>query len=98
MLRTDQELVRLTEAIGWAGLAESFGALYPEKTGRPGVMIRTMAGLVMLQHTFGLSDELVVAEWPGNPGCGKKVRIDSLTTANRFVHCGSSHPPPREIP
>ena len=67
MLRMEHELVRLSEAIDWASLAESFGPLYSEKTGRPGIPIRTMAGLVMLQHTFGLSDEQVVAEWPERP-------------------------------
>ncbi len=67
MLRMEHELVRLAEAIDWDGLAESFGPLYSEKTGRPGIPIRTMAGLVMLQHTFGLSDEQVVAEWPERP-------------------------------
>ena len=67
MLRMEHELVRLADAIDWASLAESFGALYSEKTGRPGIPIRTMAGLVMLQHTFGLSDEQVVEEWPERP-------------------------------
>jgi transposase, IS5 family len=67
MLRMEHELVRLAEAIDWGSLAESFGPLYSEKTGRPGIPIRTMAGLVMLQHTFGLSDEQVVAEWPERP-------------------------------
>jgi len=57
MLKMDHELVRLADAIDWASLAESFGPLYSEKTGRPGIPIRTMAGLVMLQHTFGLSDD-----------------------------------------
>jgi transposase, IS5 family len=67
MLKMDHELVRLADAIDWASLAESFGPLYSEKTGRPGIPIRTMAGLVMLQHTFGLSDEQVVEEWPERP-------------------------------
>jgi IS5 family transposase len=48
-------------------LAESFGALYLEKTGRVGIPIRTMAGLVLLQHTFGLSDEQVVKKWQERP-------------------------------
>ena len=67
MLNMEHELVRLAEAINWASLVESFGPLYSEKTGRPGIPIRTMAGLVMLQHTFGLSDEQVVGEWPERP-------------------------------
>ena len=66
MLYLDHELVRLAAALDWATLAESFGSLYAEK-GRPGVPIRMMAGLVMLQHTFDLSDEAVVEKWPENP-------------------------------
>jgi len=62
MLNMEDELVRLAEAINWATLVESFGSLYSEKTGHPGVAIRTMAGLVMLEHTFGLSDESVTGE------------------------------------
>ncbi|MDP1832263.1 MAG: hypothetical protein Q8K67_09405 [Geothrix sp.] len=48
MLNMEHELVRLAEAINWGSLVESFGSLYSEKTGRPGIPIRTMAGLVML--------------------------------------------------
>ena len=77
MLNMEHELVRLAEAINWASLVESFGPLYSEKTGRPGIPIRTMAGLVMLQHTFGLSDEQVVGEWPERPYwqffCGEEL-------------------------
>jgi IS5 family transposase len=50
--------------------------LYSEKTGRPGIPIRTMAGLVLLQHTFELSDEKVEREWPEWPAwqffCGEE--------------------------
>ena len=35
MLRMEHELVRLAEVIGWTSLAESLGALYSEKAGRP---------------------------------------------------------------
>lgn len=66
MLNMEHELVKLAAAIDWAALVEAFGAFYSEKKGRPGVPIRTMAGLVMLQHTFGLSDDAVVEKWPEN--------------------------------
>ena len=69
MLKMDHELVRLEVANDWASQAESFGTLFSEKTGRPWIPIRTMAGQVMLQHTFNLSDERVVAEWPEWPYC-----------------------------
>jgi IS5 family transposase len=63
MLNMNHPLVRLAQIIDWDALSEEFGALYAEK-GRRGIPIRTLAGLVMLQHTFGLSDEQVVEDWP----------------------------------
>jgi len=66
MLDPDHELVKLAQVIDWDKLAAEFGPLYAE-TGRPGIPIRTMAGLVLLQHTFKFSDEEVVARWIENP-------------------------------
>ena len=66
MLDPDHELVKLAQVIEWEALAAEFGPLYAE-TGRPGIPIRTMAGLVLLQHTFKFSDEEVVARWVENP-------------------------------
>lgn len=62
-----QELVKLAEAIPWGQLAEDFGGLYCADNGRPAVSIRLMAGLHLLKHTFGLSDEAVVEGWVQNP-------------------------------
>jgi len=66
MLDPNHELVKLAQLVKWDELADQFGALYAE-VGRPGVPIRLMAGLVLLQHTFKLSDEEVVARWAENP-------------------------------
>lgn len=63
----DHELVRLASAIDWVGLETAFGRLYVSDIGRPGIPVRLMAGLVLLQHTFGFSDEEVVKRWPENP-------------------------------
>ena len=77
LLNMEHELVKLAGVINWGSLVEAFGALYSEKVGRPGVPIRTMAGLVMLQHTYALSDEQVVNEWPERPYwqffCGEEI-------------------------
>ena len=70
MLRTDHELVRLTEAIGWVGGVVR-GAVSGDD-GAPRDSDPHEAVLVMFQHTFGLSDEQVVAEWPGIPDAGRK--------------------------
>lgn len=63
----DHELARLASAIDWTSLETAFGRLYVPDVGRPGIRVRLMAGLVLLQHTFAMSDEEVVKRWPENP-------------------------------
>jgi transposase, IS5 family len=60
-------LVRLAGLIDWGVFEDRFGQLYHPQVGRPGIPIRLMVGLSYLQHTFGLSDEAVVARWVENP-------------------------------
>lgn len=67
VLDPEQELFKLTRIIDWGRLEAEFGSLYCPNNGRPGVPIRLMAGLHFLKHTFGLSDEQVVAHWVLNP-------------------------------
>lgn len=67
VLDPDQELFKLTRIIDWTRLEAEFGGLYCPDNGRPGISIRLMAGLHFLKHTFGLSDEQVVAQWVLNP-------------------------------
>jgi transposase, IS5 family len=60
-------LARLAGLLDWSVFEQRFGALYHPHIGRPGIPIRLMVGLCYLQHTFGLSDEEVVARWVENP-------------------------------
>ena len=60
------ELLRLAALIDWAALDAAFGPLYAE-AGRPGLPTRLMAGLHLLKHAKGLSDEQVRAQWVENP-------------------------------
>src|SRR5215210_4456309 len=60
------ELLRLAALIDWAALDAVFGPLYAE-AGRPGLPTRLMAGLHLLQHAKGLSDEQVCAQRVENP-------------------------------
>ena len=60
-------LVRLAGLLDWRVFEARFGELYHPHVGRPGIPIRLMVGLGYLQHTFGLSDEEVVARWVENP-------------------------------
>ncbi|MDB5392828.1 MAG: transposase, partial [Rhodospirillales bacterium] len=61
------ELVRLAKLIDWKRFDDAFGSLYVEQKGRPGLPTRLMAGLHLLQHAKGLSDDAVCAAWLENP-------------------------------
>lgn len=67
MLDDRHELVRLARLIDWDRFDVAFGGLYVDKTGRPGLPTRLMAGLHLLQHAKGLSDDAVCAQWLENP-------------------------------
>jgi len=67
LLNPEHEISQLARAIDWDSLVVAFGPLYADQRGRPGVPIRLMAGIVLLQHTFGVSDEKVVETWVQNP-------------------------------
>ena len=67
IINMKHELVRLAQAIDWPVLEERFGAVYSDGPGMPPLPTRLMAGLAILKHTFGLSDEELCARWVENP-------------------------------
>ena len=67
MIDGRHELVRLARLIDWTRFDEAFGALYDENRGRPALPTRLMAGLHLLKHIKGLSDEQICAQWVENP-------------------------------
>ncbi len=50
-------LVRLAGLIDWDRFATTFGSLYRDGVGRPGLPTRLMVGLHLLKHMDGLSDD-----------------------------------------
>lgn len=60
-------LVQMARLIDWDRLTEDFGETYHPTTGRPGVPMRLMIGLHLVQHMDGLSDEAVCARWLESP-------------------------------
>ena len=44
-----------------------WGRFYHEKKGRPGLSTRLMAGLHLIEHMEGISDEEICARWTENP-------------------------------
>jgi len=66
-LNPDNELLKLAKAIPWQQLEDEFNPLFSEGPSRPPLPVRLAAGLMILQHMFGCSDEKVVAAWVENP-------------------------------
>ncbi|WP_291270429.1 transposase [Geothrix sp.] len=62
-LDPNHELVRLAAVIPWEDLTAEFGRMNVLDLGRPGIPVRLMAGLHLLKHTYGLSDEQVAKGW-----------------------------------
>jgi transposase, IS5 family len=67
MIDGRHELVRLAALIDWAWFEEHWAGLFPSPEGRPALHPRLVAGLMCLQHAYGLSDEAVLARWVENP-------------------------------
>lgn len=66
-LNPDHELLKLAKVIPWHQLEEEFKPLFTEGPSRPPLSVRLAAGLMILQHMFGVSDERVVQVWVENP-------------------------------
>lgn len=60
-------LVRLADLIDWERLDGVMSESFKSARGRPATSTRLIAGLLYLQHAFGLSDEDVVWQWLENP-------------------------------
>ena len=66
MIDMEHPLVKLAGLIDWARFDEAYGRFYTQK-GRPALPTRLMAGLHLLKHMDGLSDEAVCKRWVENP-------------------------------
>ncbi|MHB0722165.1 IS5 family transposase [Roseomonas mucosa] len=67
MIDGRHELVRLAVLIDWSWFEREWAGFFPAVEGRPATHPRLVAGLMYLQHTYGLSDEAVLARWVENP-------------------------------
>jgi IS5 family transposase len=67
MIDTRHELVRLAALIDWPWFEEHWAGFFPCPEGRPALPPRLVAGLMYLQHAYGLSDDAVLARWVENP-------------------------------
>jgi len=63
----DHALIRLAGKIDWGFLERGFGAVYEDKTGRPPLPTRLMAGVAILKSMYDLSDEALCERWLDSP-------------------------------
>ncbi len=61
------ELVQLSSLIDWDRFDDAFGTHYHDRKGRHGLPTRLMAGLHLLKHMKGFSDDETCAAWLENP-------------------------------
>jgi IS5 family transposase len=66
-IQESHKLVKLTRQIEWNSLEEELSVFYCMDNGRPGVPIRTVAGMLLLKRMFDESDESVIEHWVENP-------------------------------
>jgi len=66
MIDMAHPLVKLAGLIDWSRFDGAYGKFYMQK-GRPALPTRLMAGLHLLKHMEGLSDEAVCKRWVENP-------------------------------
>ena len=66
-LNPNHGLIKLSKNIDWESIEAEIGNIFNTRKGRPPAPIRTIVGLLMLQHMFGVSDESVVFNWVENP-------------------------------
>lgn len=66
-IQEHHELVLLSKKIEWSQLESSLEPFYCTDNGRPGVPIRTIAGIILLRRMFNESDESVLERWVENP-------------------------------
>ena len=66
LINPKHKLCRLAGYIDWDKLERAISPHFSDE-GAPALPVRLMAGLMYLQHAYGVSDELVVEHWLESP-------------------------------
>lgn len=66
-IKEEHPLILLSKRINWDLLEDQLSKYYCLDNGRPGVPIRTVAGMLLLRRIFNESDESVIERWVENP-------------------------------
>jgi IS5 family transposase len=63
LVNPNHKLCCLAALIDWECLEEAVAPYFSESGAPPALLVRLMAGLLYLQHAYGVSDEAVMAHW-----------------------------------
>ena len=68
-LNPNHELIHLARQIDWVNWDKECSDIFTDNSlgGQPPKPVRLIIGLIMLQHTYNLSDKEVIYLWPENP-------------------------------
>ncbi len=67
LVNPNHKLCCLAALIDWECLEEAVAPYFSESGAPPALPVRLMAGLLYLQHAYGVSDEAVMAHWLESP-------------------------------
>ena len=88
MINRRHELIRLAALIDWSWFEREWAGFFPAGESRRASHPRLVAGLMYLQHAYGLSDEAVLARWV-------RTRISSTSPARPSSSIACPSTPPR---
>ena len=66
LLDMSHPIVQLADLIDWEAVECDYADHFPSHTGRPATRTRLAVGLLLLQHTYKLSDVSVLEQWLQN--------------------------------
>ena len=66
-LNMSHPIVQLADLIDSEAVERDYADHFPSHTGRPATRARLAVGLLLLQHTYKLSDVSVLTQWLQNP-------------------------------
>ena len=67
LVKKSHRIARAADLIDWDGIERDLGPCFPSDIGRPSIPVRLAAGLLILRHMYGHSDEEVLDVWCRDP-------------------------------
>ena len=78
-LDSNNEWIKLADAIPWHKMEKKYASMFPSKTGHPATPFRMALGILIIQKRKKLSDRAVIKEIQENPYLQYFIGLDSFT-------------------